>query len=62
MRVPGQGNATAISCAENAQRDAMHPAVAIRAFGTLASEGHDEAAIANQYGYDPLERGNIATC
>ena len=33
----------------------MHPADAIRAFAALAAEGHDEAAIANRYGYDPRE-------
>ena len=48
-------DATAISYAENAQRVAMHPADAIRAFATLAREGLDEAAIANRYGYDPRE-------
>ena len=53
--VRDEGDATAISYAENAQRVAMHPADAIRAFRTLASEGHDEAAIAHRYGYDPRE-------
>jgi ParB family chromosome partitioning protein len=47
--------ATTISYAENAQRVAMHPADAIRAFGTMASEGHSEEAIAHRYGYDPRE-------
>ncbi len=54
-------DATAISYAENAQRVAMHPADAIRAFATLASEGHDEAAIANRYGYDPREVRKMLT-
>lgn len=48
-------DATAVSYAENAQRVAMHPADAIRAFATLAAEGKDEAAIAHRYGYDPRE-------
>ena len=48
-------HATAISYAENAQRVAMHPADAIRAFAALSAEGHDEAAIANRYGFDPRE-------
>ena len=54
-------DATAISYAENAQRVAMHPADAIRAFATLAAEGHDEAAIANRYGYDPREVRRMLT-
>lgn len=48
-------HATAISYAENPQRVAMHPADAIRAFAALSAEGHDEAAIANRYGFDPRE-------
>ncbi|WP_454888837.1 ParB/RepB/Spo0J family partition protein [Sphingobium indicum] len=47
--------ATTISYAENAQRVAMHPADAIRAFGTMAAEGHSEEAIAHRYGYDSRE-------
>lgn len=47
--------ATTISYAENAQRVAMHPADAIRAFGQMAAEGHTEEAIAHRYGYDPRE-------
>ncbi len=47
--------ATTISYAENAQRVAMHPADAIRAFGTMQAEGHGEEAIAHRYGYDPRE-------
>lgn len=39
-------DATALSYAENAQRIAMHPADAIRAF---AREGHDEAAITSRH-------------
>lgn len=46
---------TGISYAENAQRVAMHPADAIRAFASLAADGHDDAAIAHRYGYDPRE-------
>lgn len=49
------GDGTGISYAENAQRVAMHPADAIRAFASLAADGHDEAAIAHRYGYDPRE-------
>lgn len=48
-------DATAISYAENAQRVAMHPADAIRAFGQLADEGQTEEAIAHRFGYDPRE-------
>lgn len=48
-------NATSISYAENAQRVAMHPADAIRAFATLRDEGFTEEAIAHRYGYDPGE-------
>lgn len=59
--VRGCEDATAISYAENAQRVAMHPADAIRAFATLAGEGHDEAAIANRYGYDPREVRRMLT-
>lgn len=47
--------ATTVSYAENAQRVAMHPADAIRAFGTMQAEGHGEEAIAHRYGYDPRE-------
>ena len=47
--------ATTISYAENAQRIAMHPADAIRAFGQMQAEGHSEEAIAHRYGYDPRE-------
>ncbi len=54
-------DATAISYAENAQRVAMHPADAIRAFATLAAEGQDETAIANRYGYDPREVRRMLT-
>ena len=46
---------TGVSYAENAQRVAMHPADAIRAFASLAADGHDDAAIAHRYGYDPRE-------
>lgn len=53
--VRDERDATAISYAENAQRVAMHPADAIRAFATLSQEGHDEAMIAHRYGYDPRE-------
>lgn len=53
--VRDEGDATAISYAENAQRVAMHPADAIKAFRTLGLEGHNEAAIAHRYGYDPRE-------
>lgn len=49
------GTATTVSYAENAQRVAMHPADAIRAFGTMQAEGHGEEAIAHRYGYDPRE-------
>lgn len=45
-------NATSMSYAENAQRVAMHPADAIRAFLSLRDEGHTEEAIAHRYGYD----------
>lgn len=48
-------NATSISYAENAQRVAMHPADAIRAFATLRDEGFTEEAIANRYHYDLVE-------
>eukprot|EP01037_Dinobryon_pediforme_P032578 gene32578-37589_t len=48
-------NATGVSYAENAQRVAMHPADAIRAFASFAADGHDDAAIAHRYGYDPRE-------
>lgn len=48
-------SATTISYAENAQRIAMHPADAIRAFGQMSAEGHSEEAIAHRYGYDPRE-------
>lgn len=48
-------NATSISYAENAQRVAMHPADAIRAFAALQAEGHGEESIAHRYGYDPGE-------
>ncbi|WP_267382282.1 MULTISPECIES: ParB/RepB/Spo0J family partition protein [unclassified Sphingomonas] len=48
-------DATGVSYAENAQRVAMHPADAIRAFASLAADGHDDAAIAHRYGYDPRE-------
>lgn len=53
--VRDQGEATALSLAENTQRIAMHPADAFRAFAALAAEGCDETAIANRYGYDPRE-------
>ena len=46
-------NATSISYAENAQRVAMHPADAIRAYASLRDEGFTEEAIANRYGADP---------
>lgn len=48
-------NATSISYAENAQRENMHPADAIRAFATLQGEGFTEEAIANRYHYDLAE-------
>ncbi len=48
-------NATSISYAENAQRENMHPADAIRAFATLKAEGYTEEAIANRYHYDLVE-------
>lgn len=48
-------NATTVSLAENTQRAAMHPADAYRAFARLETEGLDETAIANRYGYDPRE-------
>ncbi|CAM5576728.1 ParB/RepB/Spo0J family partition protein [Sphingobium scionense] len=48
-------NATSISYAENAEREDMHPADAIRAFATLRDEGFTEEAIANRYLYDLAE-------
>ena len=48
-------NATSISYAENAEREEMHPADAIRAFATLQDEGFTEEAIANRYHYDRAE-------
>lgn len=47
--------ATFVSYTENAERVAMHPADAIRAFATMAEDGHTEEAIAHRYGYDPRE-------
>jgi len=55
------GEATAISYAENAQRVAMHPADAVRAFAALAVEGQTEDAIAHRYGYDPREVRKMLT-
>lgn len=51
----GAGDAVAVSFAENAQRVAMHPADACRAFAMLAGEGLTPAAIAHRYGYEPAE-------
>lgn len=48
-------DATFLSYTENAERVAMHPADAIRAFAAMAGEGHGEEAIAHRYGYDPRE-------
>jgi ParB family chromosome partitioning protein len=48
-------NATSISYAENAERENMHPADAIRAFATLRDEGYTEEAIANLHLYDLAE-------
>ena len=59
--VRDEEDATAVSYAENAQRVAMHPADAIRAFATLTAEGKDEAAIAHRYGYDPREVRRMLT-
>jgi ParB family chromosome partitioning protein len=59
--VRGTDGATGISYAENAQRIAMHPADAIRAFGTMADEGYTEEAIAHRYGYDPREVRKLLT-
>ncbi|SCX35784.1 putative chromosome-partitioning protein ParB [Agrobacterium rosae] len=47
--------ATGISLVENIERIDMHPADAYRAFAKLKSEGLDENAIANRYGYDARE-------
>ena len=59
--VQAEGDATAISYAENAQRVGKPPADAVRAFKALASEGQDGAAIANRYGYDPREVRRMMT-
>ena len=48
-------DAAEISYSENTQRIAMHPADAIRAFTALATDGEDEAAIANRHGYGVFE-------
>lgn len=48
-------NATTISYTENAEREAMHPADAIRAFATMRDEGYTEEAIANRYHSDLAE-------
>lgn len=48
-------NATSMSYAENAQREDMHPAESIQVFGQLQSEGHNEEAIANRFGYELSE-------
>jgi len=61
VEVRGEDEATALSLAENVQRVAMHPADAFRAFAALASEGHDEAAIANRYGYQAAEVRRLLT-
>ena len=61
VEVRAEDQATALSLAENVQRVAMHPADAFRAFGALAADGHDEAAIANRYGYDAAEVRRLLT-
>jgi len=61
VEVRSEDEATALSLAENVQRVAMHPADAFRAFAALAGEGHDEAAIANRYGYDVAEVRRLLT-
>ena len=51
VMVRSKAEAVELSAAENLQRETMHPADQIRAFGAMHSDGHTQGEIAARFGY-----------